>query len=214
MAFPYTYKLKFVFDNDAHLATHHVFESIIYAFQDVHSQEYLIKPNSIAFTEKMTLLPIKYNTVIRVISVADKIRIEAEVKLMELITLILLLTIIVAFFAKLSVDNLFIFSFLFAISFYTGTIFFIQDYLSKRIRQSSFYQSLYPDQENIQIQQQQWMDDPNKCSACGCDTDSDDVVCPECGLQLKANRHSKPMDVSKYKNNKVNYHYKKKEDKK
>jgi len=66
------------------------------------------------------------------------------------------------------------------------------------------------EQETFSKEQEEWMNDKNRCPACGYFLSDIDLVCPDCGLHLKRSRHTIPLDTSKYKNNPVKYHYKKK----
>lgn len=67
-----------------------------------------------------------------------------------------------------------------------------------------------PEKESLSDEQELWLNDKNRCPACGYFLSDIDLICPECGLHLKRSRHTIPLDTSKYKNKSVKYHYKKK----
>ena len=70
----------------------------------------------------------------------------------------------------------------------------------------------YNKEEIFNIEQQEWMQNPNKCSACGASISANHIVCPNCGLKIKQNPYTKPLDLSqKNIGDDIKYHYKAKE---
>ena len=61
----------------------------------------------------------------------------------------------------------------------------------------------------ISQEQKQWLNDETKCPACGENIAENDIVCKSCGLKLKQNRYTKPLNLNQKSNGSgIKYHYK------
>ncbi|MCD6366271.1 MAG: zinc-ribbon domain-containing protein, partial [Bacteroidales bacterium] len=103
--------------------------------------------------------------------------------------------------------------------FFWGNATIFIRHLKKQFAKTLGLQSFFEENlgaENFSGEQTDWLNDPNKCPACGATIKENDLFCPECGLKLKQNRFTKDLDTTKYRQPAQNivYHYKKKEDKK
>ena len=210
MPIPYSISYNFKYENDENWSQEAVFESIILAFQNVDSKTYEIGENTLKFTEQTSIIRFQYPTEILVKANSQEIHIKINVKLVELLKIILIVTVLIAFISTFSVDNYLLFTFGFAVIFYILNIIFIHTYLKQKIQSTTFYRNMFPDSEEMTNTQEEWINNPNKCAACGYNIIDTDINCPECGIRLRANKYTKPLNISKYKDNSIRYHYKEK----
>jgi len=136
--------------------------------------------------------------------------ISYSVHLDYLIKIILAVIIFSALFSYTSLSFFFWFSSLFSVIFYTLNILiingFVNSYILKILKK---YNLISSEKEIWTKEQEQWLNDKNRCPACGQYLSDIDLICPECGLHLRRNKHTIPLDISKYKNEPIKYHYKK-----
>lgn len=72
----------------------------------------------------------------------------------------------------------------------------------------------YNNDTDFSPEQKQWISDPSKCPACGENITKNDIMCKSCGLKIKQNRFTKPLDLQPKTNvGGIKYHYKGKEEK-
>ncbi len=137
--------------------------------------------------------------------------ISYSVHLEYLIKIILAVIIFSALFSYTSLSFFFWFSSLFSVIFYIFNILIINSFVNSSILKIlKKYKLISSEKEILTTEQEQWLNDKNRCPACGKYLSDIDLICPECGLHLKRSRHTIPLDTSKYKNEPVKYYYKKK----
>ena len=150
---------------------------------------------------------------------ANPLRIETTVYFQSLINISLIFTLIAALFSTFNFVEYFLFSLVIIVLFFWGNAGVFIRHLKKLFVNALGLQSLFEENlgaENFSEEQTDWLNDPNKCPACGSDIKENDLFCPECGLKLRQNRFTKDLDTTKYQQPAQNivYHYKKKEDNK
>ena len=137
--------------------------------------------------------------------------INYKIHLDQLLKIILIVIIFAALFSYASLSFFFWFASLFSVLFYILNIMIINSYIhsiiSKILEKNKLSVS---EKESLSEEQETWLNDKSRCPACGHYLSDIDLSCPECGLHLKRSRHTIPLDTSKYKNESVKYHYKKK----
>jgi len=139
------------------------------------------------------------------------ITVEYEIHLMQLIKITIALIVFIAFFSSFGMIGFLWFSFVFSVVFFLVNLMFADSHIQKTVKSSHLYVSLNPpEQEGFTDEQKKWLKDKNRCPACGEEITIYDLNCPECGLKLKQNKHTIPLDVTKYKEKRFKYHFKKK----
>ena len=103
------------------------------------------------------------------------------------------------------------FSGIFVIVFYLANIIYLNYSLTK-IFQSLDTKSkeLTKTEYDLNEQQQKWINNPAKCSACGEDITEYDTFCPECGIKLSGKRKKPIWNLTKYDNYRFKYFFKEK----
>jgi len=141
----------------------------------------------------------------------ELITIGYEIHLIQLIKITLAIVVFIAFFSGFGMSGFLWFSFIFASVFFFVNILFADTHVQKIIKSTPLYLHLNPPTEDGYTEEQKkWLADTNRCPACGEEINIYDVNCPECGLKLKQNQYTIPLDVTKYKEKRFKYHYKKK----
>ncbi len=206
MSFPYTYSDKIYFyDNKKSLSS---IESLIvkkllrtHSFTSADSDKIdILKAHS-------PFLKIPFLFEFEIISG----EINYTIHLDQLLKIILIVIIFAALFSYASLSFFFWFASLFSIFFYILNIMIINSYIHSVISNILEKNKLsVSEKESLSKEQETWLNDKNRCPACGYYLSDIDLSCPECGLHLKRSRHTIPLDTSKYKNESVKYHYKKK----
>lgn len=168
--------------------------------------------NTLSFEYK-ALFNVRYPIEIS-ISKKNILQITFEVKLIKLVQISIALVVFTAFFSSLGFSGFLWFSAFLTLGFYGINVLFIENAIQKLIKSTTLYKSLNPITEaNLSKEQLKWMNDVNKCPACGEDLESYDQNCPDCGLKLPRKASLKPFDISKYNNKRLNYIYKAKKEK-
>lgn len=198
-----------------------MFKRNVYDFKDIQNliTKAILKKNPINFeinkqnlffTFKAPALNFKYSTELSINFTKGNLNIDYEVNFENLIRIILIVIILTAFFSFLSVNYFLIASGLISVLFFIIGFLTVDHFLEKTIKQS--IEAIVYDKnivEKFSEEQLSWINDENKCSACGEHLTEFDLYCPECGIKLKRNRHTIPLDVSKYQDRNITYHLKK-----
>ncbi len=204
MSFPYTYSEKIYFTKEFE----DVFQlSEIIRYKLLRSGFVANKEQQEKFTVNSPFLKIPFAFGFELKHKELKYKINLEV----LIKIILITVIFTALLSYNSLSFFFIFTVIFSIVFYSLNLLIINSFIKSNIIKILKENDIkITEEENILEEQKEWMNDPERCPACGTFLSEIDLVCPECGLHLKRTRHSIPLDTSKYKKEQVKYHYKKK----
>lgn len=169
--------------------------------------------NSINYEAISEIFKFEYSVELTIENKSNDIDIFYEINLNKLINITLIIVILIAFLSVLSVNLFLIFAGLFSVVFYILNLVIINTQISNIIKKSlgnNLY--IFNEIENITAEQEKWMNDPSLCPACGEYITIFDQNCPDCGLRIKQNNTKIPVDISKYNDKKLNYHYKKKKD--
>jgi hypothetical protein len=208
MPLPYTYKSKIEIPESEALETKEVLsklESQLVIRQLV--SDFNLEDEKISFNYK-ALFNIKYPVEITVKRERNS-WIYYEAKLMKLIQLSLGLVMFVAFFSSFEINGFLWFSAIFTLIFFTINVLYIENGIQKLLKSNSLFKNIdMQAEEQFSKEQLKWMNDTNKCPACGEDLQPYDQNCPECGLRLPRKPIAKPFDVSKYENKRLSYSYK------
>lgn len=216
MAFPYTYRKKkalYLKEKYYGVNTNYI-QSLFYSYIQKRSsiEEIDSKKSSLTFISSAPVLKFHYSTEIVFNKEREEINIIYEVNLEKLLTIVLISIILSAFFTFVSVKYFLILAGLLTILFYGVFYLIIDNYIDNLILKSLKRIVVSSDiAENYSDEQMKWINDDSLCSACGNKLSEFDFNCKECGIKLKRNKYTIPLDLSKYKDREVSYHFKKKQ---
>lgn len=164
----------------------------------------------IRFSSDYSFVNFRYPVDIRIVK-NELLTVEYEIHLMQLIKITLVLVVFIAFFSSFGMSGFLWFSFIFSSVFFFVNVLFADTQVQKIIKAAPIYLLLNPPlEEGYTEEQKTWLADAGRCPACGEEINMYDVHCPECGLKLRKNKYTIPLDVTKYKEKRFKYHYKKK----
>lgn len=209
MSFPITYKKNIYFEFSKDVGIDQIINALIKQLKAENATEITIKNNTIDFKLKKSIFNFQYPASFKITEDKNRIKITYEFSLVQVFEISLIVIFFAALASKFSVYSLLKFSIIFLLIFYPVNIFFIGNAL-KKIAKSS-YQSLLPENKSDYSQEQQnWINDPNRCPACGAYINEYTSKCPNCGLTLKHGKQIRSKtNQSINKNIKIKYHYKK-----
>jgi len=214
MAFPYSYKKNIVKSKselkDKNIDLANIQKLVRKVVLKKKPVEFGIENQIMSFKFIAPIFNFKYSTELKIKLTKNKLIIDYEINFENLIRIVLVLIILTAFFSFLSIKyflitSAFISVIVFGISFLSIDN-FIYNLILKSIENILIEENVV---EKLSEQQLLWINDESICSACGKDLSITDLHCPDCGIKLKRNRHTIPLDVSKYKDKKITYHLKK-----
>jgi len=200
MSLPYSYK------KEIELPENENFETIVDKLKFIQNSSKLKnieeKKNEFNFTSNKSLFGYSYNVDLKRTTTG----LSYEFHLMELIKLILIIVVVLAFVSKFSVNGFLWFSGLFLMVFYIINVLYIYnkiDYLFK----TEIFENLPETQkaENISSEQSNWIASPDKCPACGESITEYDNQCHECGLTIKGCRKIAPINITKFEDYYLKY---------
>ena len=142
----------------------------------------------------------------------DELKIDFLVNLMTLVKITLLLLVFIAMFSTSGVSNFLVFSGIFLVVFYFSNVLFISSFLRKIVK-GSLEIAGYQEDSTYNIEQVNWINSPDKCSACGGNISKEDVNCPSCDLRLRDNPYTTTMKLDAFSDPKIKYHYNKENEK-
>jgi len=208
MSLPYTYKSKIEIPESNAFTGEHVQNLLVRQLNTNQLLSEIVSEEKKLTLNYKALFNIKYPIELK-IEKQNNIWIHYEAKLMKLIQLSIALIVFIAFFSSFGVSGFLWFSAIFTLIFYSINVLFIENGIQKLIKSTTFYQNLNENSEGkFSKEQLKWMNDANKCPACGEDLQPYDQNCPECGLKLPRKPIARPFDVSKYENKRLSYSYK------
>jgi len=209
MSFPLTYKNNMYFDYSSSINIDVINSALIKSLKLAGATEFKFKENTIYFNLKKSILQFKYSANFKVTNEKDRLKIKYGFSLIQVFEISLFVIIFAAFASNFSVFSLIKFSLFFLLVFYPVNIFFISNELRKIIKNS--YLSVFPENNSdYSKEQQEWMNNPNKCPACGAYINEYSSKCVNCGLTLKHGKQIKSnINQTSPDKRKIKYHYKK-----
>jgi len=210
MALPYTYNGKIEISGAENYTAEDVCNILYNELSDnTLANELKCENLKIEFIYR-SLFNIKYPVELT-IAAEEPAVIHYEAKLMKLIQLSIILIVFIALFSSFGISGFLWFSAIFTFIFFSLNVLFIESGIQNLIKSTNFYKILNPGTEGeFNEEQLKWLNDTNRCPACGEHLLEYDQICPECGLKLPRKQIAKPFDVSKYEDKRLNYFYKQK----
>jgi len=210
MSFPYSINKKFQFpaEDYPNLSKAYLRKALIAVFAD---EEFIKEEeNTITYKSKNSLINFSYNFDI-VFDKGESTSFKIIINLVVLLQITVLLLVMTALLSKFEFKHYLMFSGIFVVVFYFANLAFIQSRISKKVNKALNMLG-YDIESDFTPEQKQWLADETKCPACGGDITENDIVCKSCGLKIKQNRFTKPLNLNQNKNNGgIKYHYKEKE---
>jgi len=211
MALPYNFEKKYSFSQEDYPQINANYMRT--ALYNVFATDKFVdeKENKISFSSNNTLVNFRFLFDV-FIEQADVLKLKFVVNLVGLLKITLFLLVFIALFSKFAFHNYLLFAGIFILVFYIANIVFISSYINRRVEKALSMMG-YNREEVFNPEQQEWLQNPNKCSACGINITENHIVCPNCGLKIKQNPYTKPLDLSAQNTGGgVKYHYKPKSD--
>ncbi len=214
MSLPYSYKNSFVFNTKKTFDKEFVKNLFFAVLSNDNSFKEVKNDNKkLFFKSKKSLLNFFYQVELDVKTEDNKIKVNYKINLVEVIIISIFLFVFIPFFSKFSLNSFFIFSVILIFVFYSANVMFMIHQLRQYFNNILITNKL-TDEVKFSDEQQNWLNNPNKCPACGCDINENTIFCPDCGLKISQNPYTKPLDLSKpqstKENQQFNYHYKEK----
>jgi len=210
MSLPYSYKSKVEIPESEEFDVVHASDLCEDYLRNKGLEKFRKEKGIIHFISDHSLVNFKYPVEIKV-EKNELIVVEYEIHLMQLIKITIVLIVFIAFFSSFGMSGFLWFSFIFSVVFFVVNLMFADSSVQKLIKSSNLYLSLKPsDSEGFTDEQKTWINDKNRCSACGEEINVYDVNCPDCGLKLQQSKYTIPLDVTKYQAKRFKYHYKQK----
>jgi len=200
MSLPYSYKKKI------ELPKNENFESIVKKLKAIQNSSKFKNieenKNEFNFTSNKSLFGYSYNVNLKKTTAG----ISYEFHLMELIKLILIIVVVLAFISNFSVNGFLWFSGLFLMIFYIANVFYIYNKIEYLFETEIFENRPESNKaENLSSEQSNWIASPDKCPACGEQISQYDKQCYECGLAIKGYRKIAPINITKFEDYYINY---------
>jgi len=216
LAFPHTYKNKIeLLDNKVKgnkLNSAIITELISNEISSVNPEKFSVKDYIITYSSISNLFRYEYQIKLYVEKAGNDHNIIYEIDLEKVLRIIIIGIILTAFFSFLSVKYFLISAGIFSLLFYALNVLIISTSVENIIKRAIGNNNYsFNDSEAVSPEQEQWIKDKNLCPGCGEFVTNIDLNCPECGLRIKKNKYSVPIDLSKHKEKKIKYHYKKKD---
>jgi len=211
MSFPYSIAKKFSFSDEKYqgLTKPYLRKAIITVFADDEFEKE--ENNTIRYKSKHSLVNFNYHYDI-VFDEGEGTNLKFIINLVNLLQITVILLVMIALLSKFGFRNYLIFSGIFLVVFYFINLVFIQSRISRKVNKALNMLG-YDIESDFTPEQKQWLADETKCPACGGDIYENDIVCKSCGLKIKQNRFTKPLNLSqKEEQGQIKYHYKEKKD--
>ena len=210
MPLPYSYKTNIEVPDTENISRLEAINALADYIYGLNFNDFSINKGIIHFVANQAFINFRYQVDLH-IEKDENIIVKYEIHLVQLIKITLALIVFSAFFSSFGFGGFLWFLFIFSFVFYFINLLFADTYIQKIIKKSPFYQAFDPmAHEGFSKEQLVWMKDKNRCPACGKELGDWDIYCPECGLRIKQNNFTIPLNVSKYKEKRFNYFYKEK----
>lgn len=139
----------------------------------------------------------------------DDDKLNIEIHIINLLKISLLIVILFPFFSNFSIGKVLLFSGIIISIFYLANIIYINSFINK------FSDFLIEGTEIDKInteefseEQMQWINDKNRCSACGAYVKDYYTHCFDCGIKLDRKAKKSPFNSTNYKNYEIRYKFK------
>lgn len=206
MALPYNFEKKYTFSNEEYpqINSNYLRTAIFNVFaKDKFIEEIEEK---ITFSSNNSLINFRYIFDIY-IEKTEELKLKFIINLVGLLKITLFLLVFTALFSKFAFQNYLLFAGALILIFYVANIVFISSYINRNVEKVLSIMG-YNKEEMFNSDQQEWYQNPNKCSACGTNINENHLVCPSCGLKIKQNPYTKPLDLTTKTESDIKYHYK------
>lgn len=182
------------------------FINILQNFLSQHTQkEVIINENRIEFTPSNPLFFYPYKAQAE-LELNEDLKISISIRFIETFKVLIILIIFVAFFSHYNTHDFLVTSISFSLFFILFNSWLLVQH-TKQLILKAFNLLIDKQQTELSRQQKEWLQNPDKCPACGYDISIYDKDCPDCGLKLRNKVPTKPFDISGNYTS-IKYHFK------
>lgn len=163
--------------------------------------------NNVRIITRNSLINFSYEIVIKE---DEEKKMYFEIYVINLFKISLLIIVFIPFFTNFSFDKILLFSSTFFVIFYFINLLYINAFVNKISK--FIIEDIEPDavyEEHISEEQKEWIQNKNKCSACGAKIENYYTHCFECGIKLDHKVKKSPFSTTKYVDYEIRYELKK-----
>ena len=190
MSFPYKLEKNIEFDKadywveDLPSNFHELFESAIKSAGYEYDEDAFVSNNS------LFNIPFKFDFDTKITE--SKLIIKYTLHLQNLVNAIIVILLLSAFISRFEFGTFLWFSFAVSIAFYQLSLLIINTGLKKNIYKILSAYKKVKKESDIEY----WVRESDRnCPACGTILDNDTLFCPDCGLKIRQNAYSKPLNI-------------------
>jgi hypothetical protein len=217
LSFPFTIVQEFYVPESFYRKKNKNFKGFLdYISKNLPQQDYseIKYDNTLLSTRtNLSLAGISYGLAMRVSETDFETKIHLESSLYSIIKVLLISIVLLSGISLLSVSVFCWIACSFIAIFYIGNVLVIQQN-NKKLMTSLFGKIEYnfEGSERLSVMQKKWMKNVTTCPACGNFVSEIEIYCSECGLRVKQNKYSIPLDITKFKDKNVVYHFRSKKE--
>jgi ribosomal protein L37AE/L43A len=219
MSFPYTLHKKIVFSESDYWIKdlpdnfHQLFEATL------RNMDYKYEENSFQSSHSLFSIPFRFNVESEIEE--KKLTVKYQLHLQNLVNAIIVILLLSTFISKFEFGTFLWFSFFISVAFYQLSLLIINNGIKKKIYQILSAYKKVKEESDIEY----WVrENDRNCPACGEKLDNQTLFCEGCGLKIRQNAYSKPLNLNKsdipkvekkekdqvyHQNPQINYQYKK-----
>jgi len=206
MSFPYSYTRKFEISNKK-IEIDNLEKKINEISEKYKITEIKKSINKISLISQNTLAFFKFQ--IDITLEEDNKTLNFEIHIIDLLKISLLIVVVIPFFSNFSIGKILLFSGIIILIFYLANIMYINSFINKfsnfLITGTKFDQLKT---EELSEQQKKWMNDKNRCSACGAPVLEYYTHCLDCAIKLNRKAKKSPFNTTNYNNFEIEYKFK------
>ena len=212
MSFPVSIKNKIDIDIERLKKTGIQEDSVLQKLSDIFKSdiplENTLEDDFLEIKSKNSIIGFEYNISFFSEKENNIQSVHYEYSVDKLLLITVVLVVFIALFSLFDVSTYLIFSGIFAVVFYGVNVLYINNYIKKNIEFIYGNKEIFEQDKELFQKQKEWSKNKDLCPACGNFITNLDFVCPECGLRVKNDRYSIPLNISKYQEKNIVYRYK------
>ena len=195
MAFPYSYKFNYHIENELFIDDKQVEEVINNSLKHYYNE------SSGEFEFESGVFGLAYSfTIVK----TGGGKISMQIKSKSIVFVIFIFLLVGAFVPRIGFEGYLLFALFSSVIVYFLLFSIFSSEISKKISRILV---------NFEKDHTANCDGENCCPACGHELSETDLFCPNCGLRVKQNRYTKPLNLNKVGKPQIRYHYKKNDEK-
>ena len=192
MSFPYTLTKKMVFNksdfwiSDLPSNFHQLFMDTLKNVGYVYEEE--------TFTSSHSLFSIPFKFDVKSVFEDENLIIKYQLHLQNLVNWIIVILLLSAFISRFEFGTFLFFSLVTSVLFFQLSLLIINTGIKKQINQILAAYRKVKEESDIEY----WVKESDRnCPACGAKLDNHTLFCNDCGLKIRQNAYSKPLNLGK-----------------